>query len=237
MAEVWDRLLEELSAPLDENGRRIPSPSSPAAVVSWPAPRGGRDEDGSWKWSLASRPADSFVSDLEQRSVDAYRGIASTLVGARNSLGRTLRQVSSDTGVALSVITGVEQGGAWPRFDTLATLAAALGCRVQVAGDRVRTVGEDRVDQEMLVRSWLDAGYQVGGPWQILAVDELSHRMRAAGQSKTAVARAVRLRHNTVTELYHVGSVTRYASVRTLSALAAHLGTGLEIVPAGAAWS
>lgn len=42
-------------------------------------------------------------------------------MAARKNQALTLRQLSTDTGVALSVLTGVEQGSAWRRFYTLAT--------------------------------------------------------------------------------------------------------------------
>lgn len=187
-------------------------------------------------WTLLSRPEGSFVNALERDSVDGYRAVASRLADERRRVGLTLRQLSVETGIALSVLTGVEQGSAWPRFDTLATQAAGLGLRVQVAGERVQTSGEDRVDPQVLMRSWVDAGYPVSSPWRVLVSDELRHRMLAAGLSKTGAAREVGLRHNTVTDMYRLGSSFPDVSVRTLSAIAAFLGTCLEVVPDGDPW-
>src|SRR5690242_178076 len=85
VATSWEqRLLDDLYAPLDEHGRRIPRPSSPEAVVSWPPPRGPRGTDG-WRWTLMTRPDDSFVNALEKRAVEGYRALAAELVAARQA--------------------------------------------------------------------------------------------------------------------------------------------------------
>lgn len=186
---------------------------------------------------MATRPDDSFVSQLEQRSVEGYRRASAALVRARHEQGVRLRPLSTQTGIAISVLTAQEQGNAWPRFHTLAFTAQALGHRVQLAGGRVHTAGEEREDPAALEASWLAAGLPGAYPWQILIGEELRHRMIAAGMSKSGVARAVGLRHNTVTEMYY-GDLNdfRFASVRTLSVLSAFLRTELEVVPATAPW-
>jgi transcriptional regulator with XRE-family HTH domain len=233
----WERTLSWLFAPTDENGRRIPSAPPLEAPASWPAPRGRRGPDGRWRWTLAARPDDSYVNDLERRSVAGYRELASQLVRARVSRGLTLRSLSAQTGLGLSVLTGLEQGSAWPSFETVAIVASALGCRVQVAGSPVSGAAKERGDHAgVRVASWLRAGYPPAIPWQIEAMGQLQERMWAAGLSRRAVARAVGVRHNTVTELYHLEAF-RFVSVRTLAPLCAHLETRLEVVAADAPWS
>ena len=239
--QEWERILSSLLAPKDEYGRGIPSAPPPEAPASWPAPRGRRGPDGKWPWTLATRPDDSFVNDLERRSVEGYRQFASGLVRARASRGLSLRSLSGQTGLALSVLTGVEQGSAWPSFQTVAIVADVLGWRVQVAGSPVSGTAEEHAGNAAVrVASWLRAGYPPAIPWQIEALVNLQQRMQATGVSRSAVARAVGVRHNTVTELYHLDlqhlEDFRFVSIRTLAALCAHLKTRLETVPADTPW-
>lgn len=232
----WERTLGWLLAPTDENGRRVSSAPPPEAPASWPAPRGRRGPDGKWRWTLATRPDESYVNDLERRSVEGYRHLASQLVGARASRGLTLRSLSGQTGLALSVLTGLEQGSAWPSFETVAIVADVLGCRVQVLGSPAGDAAEHGGAAAARVASWRRAGYGPAIPGQIEALGQLQQRMWAAGVSRRAVARAVGVRHNTVTELYHLKGF-RFVSIRTLAALCAHLGTRLEAVPVDAPWA
>ncbi|WP_030200897.1 helix-turn-helix domain-containing protein [Terrabacter tumescens] len=160
--------------------------------------------------------------------------MATDLARERRLRGLTLRRLSATTGVALSVLTGLEQGSGWPGFETVAIVADALGLRVQVAGPSLLPQTEDQ-DQATMVAAWLAAGYKVAIPLQLLVSLELRERMRVVGVSKSAVARAVGLRHNTVTEMYDIGDF-RFSSIRTLAALCAYLGTRLEVVPADAPW-
>lgn len=238
MTTRWEQeLLDQLYAPLDEHGRRIPARSLPEAVANWPPPRGPRHADG-WRWSLATRPDKSFVNAFEHRAVEGYRALASELVTARQVGAFTVRALSAESGIAVSVLTGQEHGSAWPSFDTLARTSGALGHRVQVAGPRVLTPGKERTDPVEFETACARSGYPVTFSWRVLVLDELRHRMLDARVSKSALARAVGLRHNTVIEKYGADlRKYRSPSVRTLAAMCARLDTRLQLVPSSEPWT
>lgn len=105
------------------------------APKSFCAPRGSRDpETGRWQWPLWGRPDSAYSGDFEREVVAALRELVGRLVDAREEAGLSLRQMSRATGVSLSVLTGMEQGSAWPRLSTATAVAGATGRQVCVDG-------------------------------------------------------------------------------------------------------
>lgn len=111
--------------------------------------------------------------DLDGAAVVAYRQLAEVLVAARQEAGLTLRQLAAETGHALSVLTALEQGSAWPRLHTVESVAAALGLRLLVGGreDCVATLKRRmREDEASVARLARDIGvrpntlYELGQP-------------------------------------------------------------------------
>ncbi len=232
-----------------------PDPVIRWPVATWAAPRGERTIGGSWRWHLETRPETSYRSETERRSVAAYREMAAVLVAARDERGWSLRQLRAESAEALwmftpageetrelplSVLTGLEKGSSWPKFNTLAAAALKLAQRVQVAAPwTAATPGGDdeRVDPADLELSAREDGHLPARAWQEVIMLELRNRMVACGTSQFEVAREVGLRPNTVTELSNQHPTDfRYASVRTLLAIASHLGARLEVAPADAPW-
>lgn len=219
-------------------------------VADWPAPRGGRTADGVWRWSLATRPGGHFVNVFEQRSVAAYQAVAATLTAARCARGWTLRQCATETvrgfpatsvrgmeqrGLALSVVTGVEQGSSWPSFSTIAVMALVLDYRLQLNPMLPPAPHQVGVDAAAVEAVWSD--FQVPhAAWQRLVVDQYARRLALQGWTKTRAARMVGLRKNTVSELWSQLPPFHWANFKTLSALASLLGARLEAVPRSAPW-
>lgn len=103
----------------------------------WAPPRGPRDPiTGDWRWTLWGRPRDSYQDPLERDCVQTYRHITGSLVSAREASDLSLRELSRTTGLALSVLTGLEQGSTWPRVSTVAGVADAVDATVTIEGDR-----------------------------------------------------------------------------------------------------
>lgn len=181
--------------------------------------------------------------------------MAAVLVAARDQRDWSLRRMRAKSAEALwmftpageetrelppSVLTGLEKGSSWPKFNTLAAAALTLAQRVQVAAPwTAATPGGDdeRVDPADLELSAREDGHLPARAWQEVIMLELRNRMVACGTSQFEVAREVGLRPNTVTELSNQHPTDfRYASVRTLLAIASHLGARLEVAPADAPW-
>ena len=211
-------------------------------VRAWPPPRGPRGEGGGWRWSLLRRPADSYKDGSEARAVEAFRHIATTLVAARTARGWSLRQLAQASGVALSHLTAIEQGGSWPTFDRLAQTARTLGLRVQLGGPGLagRRRGWSAWHQAIenrygsLTISADGQLYEIATPvraWRTLVVQELEARMGMAGLSRNELARQVGLRPNTVGDLFGADGLVNTVSVRTVLAVAGRLGCTLEVVP------
>ena len=95
-------------------------------VCSWAPPRGPRTGDGSWPGPWAARPEHTYVSPVERRAVNALHGVVVALVRERYTRGLSLRALAARTGLALSGLTGMAQGSAWPAPTTLATVAGAV---------------------------------------------------------------------------------------------------------------
>ncbi len=86
------------------------------------------------------------------------------------------------------------------------------------------------------MRWCVQEGYSPVTVWEALLINALRHRPGAAGESGSAVARALRLRPNTVTEMFSVTTDLADHNVRALTALATHLGSRLEAVSFDSPW-
>ena len=212
-------------------------PSSPEAVVSWPPPRGPRGPGGHWSWDLDTRPSETYVNEAEERAVDAHRSARCRPDHETQGTGPDPAPAQREDRLALSVLTGVEKGSAWPRFDTLGVMAAGLECRVQWLGDGYRRRASPSWTHTQSLGRFLENDLGLIASWQFLIVAELRHRMNARGQSKAAVARALRLRTNTVSEMFVFDPAFTFHGVRTLTAVAAHLDSRLEVVSFDRPWS
>ena len=106
--------------------------SYPDDVVGWPAPRGGKDESGSWLYALPDRPAEDCEGSVEVSAVANYQALASELDRLRVSKGWSLRDFAREAGVSLSVAAGALSGSGWPRWTTLEACASALGCALSL---------------------------------------------------------------------------------------------------------
>lgn len=71
---------------------------------------------------------------MEREAVEAYRRLVRGLYSRRVASDLTLRELSSRSGVPLSVVAAVEHGSSWHRLETLQVLARALGMSVAVDG-------------------------------------------------------------------------------------------------------
>ncbi len=235
-------------------------------VREWAPPRGPRDQHGRWRWTLATRPSDSYLNDAERAAVVAYRRLCAALVKARRARGWSLRDIAFVVPVALtyqeqiapgtaraplSVLTGLEQGSSWPTFETLAAVALTLDHRLQVTGPAVRGTRRfpfrhgARVEASFGRVAATRIGDTSGSPvfvatpqraWRMFAIYELLRRAEAAGLAPTQLARQVGLRPNTVSDLRCKDAITDTVGLKTLLAMAVGLGSRLEMVPRDRPW-
>lgn len=107
-------------------------------LKDWPAPRGPRDPiTGRWRWSLESRPPDSYSSPVEASAVAAYQHVIDNLRRTRMSHSQaTLRFIQQAARIPHSTLTEMENGSLWPAMLTLGRLAQRLGYRLEVLDDR-----------------------------------------------------------------------------------------------------
>ena len=176
-----------------------------------------------------SADVEHIGSALELAAVTHFRAGVECLQAERLRQGLTLRQLSARTGVALSALTGMEQGSAWPTFPVLARAAWALDQRVQV---RDTAVDIDWARAELL---WLQLGDLRAG-WHQFVILQLLHRDAARGLSFREAARQTGLNRDTIRELAEYNAPHTWASTRVLFALAAFYGTALEVVPRSEPW-
>lgn len=176
-----------------------------APVATWNAPRGPRDANGRWMWAWPARPSTSYGSDAERRCAESLRSVVEAFVAARYGKGVSLRELSTRTGVALSVLTGLEQGSAWPKVATVVAVAGALDLEAFLACPNGRAAS--LVDND--------------------AVDAVVHDLRTAGISWREAALRAGLRPNTVSELADPDRRAT-ASLRTLLALADLVGWRIQ---------
>lgn len=198
-------------------------------VADWPAPRGRRGPDGRWSWTLALRPEDDCSGNLEAAAVTQLRACASRVQAARQAQGLTLRQLAQRTDIALSALTGLEQGSAWPSFAVLGDTADALGHRLQI-----RDAAVD-FDWPLAEAAWRDRG-RVAAGWHQIVVYQLLGHFSATGLSAREVALRTGLARETVTELRNYNPPTSWASTRVLFALTACYRTGLDLVQQDDPW-
>jgi transcriptional regulator with XRE-family HTH domain len=202
------------------------SPHPPAA---WSAPRGRRGADGRWLWTLEERTAQDCGSTLEAAAVAQVRACAAAVRNARRDAGLSLRTMSVRTGIALSVLTGLEQGSAWPSFAVLGEVADELGLRVQL-----RPAAAD-LDWPRAESAWRDRE-QVAAGWHQFVVYQLGRHLDATGLSAREVALRVGVDRQTVSELGNHHPPFSWASVKVLTALAAFVAAELQVEPQQAPW-
>lgn len=102
--------------------------------TAWAPPRGRRDPGtGDW-WALEARRFTAGEGPVEREAVEAYRRLVRGLYTRRAANDLTLRELSSLSGVPLSVVAAVERGSSWHRLATFQALAGSLGLSVVVDG-------------------------------------------------------------------------------------------------------
>ena len=102
---------------------------------SWPAPRGERGDDGTWNYTLQSRPLfERSEPSVEGIAVGNYRRVVARLQVERATRGETVRSLARAAGLSLSVTNNALSGSSWPRWPSLEALASALGTSLAVSG-------------------------------------------------------------------------------------------------------
>ena len=197
--------------------------------ADWPAPRGGRDATGRWVSTLEDRCEQNCGSALEAAAVAQVRDCVTELRRDRHARGLTLRQLSERTGVALSVLTGLEQGSNWPSFPVLGSVAEHLELRIQL-----KTAAAD-YDWARAEQMWAEVG-QVPAGWHQIVVQQLIDFHAQSALSARELALRVGLNEDTVGDLGAHQAPESWVTVKVLTALAAFHGTALEAVPRADPW-
>ena len=228
-----------------------------ARLQEWAPPRGPRSERGRWQWSLESRPAVSYRDVVELYAVAAYRHLAAGLVTARTARGWSLRRLAVEAeplagepkgtgrpGIALSALTGLEQGSCWPDMDTAALVAQTLGHRLQLIAPALpslrvlpRFAGPDyEYAATYDLHEQRAVAVALRTAWRDFATFELGLLASWNGWSHTGLGRALSLRPNTMSDLFRGRGRKADVSLKTLLAVAVCVRTGLEVVPRDAPW-
>jgi hypothetical protein len=235
MQRMATRLERALATADAHNRRDARERAERRRVADWAPPRGNRGPDGRWLTTLLTRERETCGSPLEAAAVEQLRKCVITLTAARTEQDRKLRALSADANVALSALTSLEQGSAWPTFPVLAAVADTLGQRVQLSspppvrpdGEVLGLAGSEQV--------WRDHD-QVGGGWHQLIAIQLTLRLAEGGLPDRDVAHQVGLDRETLPALRYKNPPASYASLRVLLALAAFTATTIEVVPATQPW-
>jgi ribosome-binding protein aMBF1 (putative translation factor) len=75
----------------------------------------------------------------EAKAFEAHFRLARELLGRRQALGLTQRELSVRSGVQQSEISRIEQGEANPTFETIRVIAQALGAELRLVGRTQRS--------------------------------------------------------------------------------------------------
>ena len=103
--------------------------------TAWGPPRGRREPGtGKW-WALEALRFTAGEGPVEREAVEAYRRLVRDLYSRRVAADLTLRELSSASGVPLSVVAALERGSSWHRLETFQVLGRSLGAMVAIDGD------------------------------------------------------------------------------------------------------
>lgn len=165
----------------------------PGSPYTWPPPRGPRNSEGSWGWTLDERANDQFVSSnpLLRGAVHSYAEVISRMQNARLGKNLTVRALATTAGLSLSVTTAALTGTAWPRWPTLESMSEAVGCQLQTEAHRPDIINQLLMDVEHIQHE-----------------DNLSKRMAAS---------ELGMRPNTLYDLAKDGRAPSSATVFALS--------------------
>jgi transcriptional regulator with XRE-family HTH domain len=143
--------------------------------LPWPPPRGPRPPKGVAWPALTARKANTYTAGdwAERDAVKNYRDLIEVLYIARADRQLSMRALADAAGIAVSGVNAMETGSAWPRLNTLRTVARAVNLELHIDGDPD-------------VANYL-----------------LRHVRRKRGLSLRDVAIHAGLRSNTVSELKH----------------------------------
>ncbi len=146
---------------------------------------------------------------VEKAAVANYRDLIGELYAARDNQEVSLRQLAAKSGVALSAVSALETGSAWPRLNTMRAVASALHLKLHFGGDpRVAVALHRALRRRGKPRLW------GGGPHDGEMMCDLAFVMgRGAG---------------TLSELK---DPTRSPSMRTVLAAAVVLSRKVELSP------
>lgn len=99
---------------------------------TWVPPRGPRNPDGTWRWTLPERP--SSPKDSDHWAVENYQDLMSNIGLQRRRQGLTVRALAKGAGLSLGVTSDALNGSSWPRWSTMEAIAGAIGHELWLSG-------------------------------------------------------------------------------------------------------
>jgi transcriptional regulator with XRE-family HTH domain len=126
----------------------------------------------------------------ERAAVENYRNLIGELYRAQAKRDMTLRALADKAGVAVSGVNALVTGSAWPRLNTLAAVAGAVGLELHIDGDpdvRRHLLANVRGERDLSLRDVAgDAGLRPN------TVSELKDQARSPSMKTVLMVAAVR---------------------------------------------